>query len=45
MSDGKIDGSNIVEQIIAGVVLVGLAAGVTHAIDKARETKKKRKGK
>jgi len=39
MSNGKIDGYSVAEQVIAGLFLVGTTAIVVHAIDNIRNAR------
>ena len=39
MADGKIDASSVVEQLIAGAILIGVGAAVAHIYD-VREEKR-----
>jgi len=42
MSNGKIDGGSVAEQVIAGVLLVGITGAAVHAYDKLKERQAKR---
>jgi hypothetical protein len=39
MADGKIDGYSVLEQVIAGLFLVGTTAIVVHAVDRIRDAR------
>lgn len=41
--DGKIHGSSIAEQLIAGALLIGVTVAVTHAYDTHKTARKRRK--